>query len=54
MVLVVLTFHQMVQNYGQVRTTCTKNSICHVTFLVFTKRVQFALITPDLDQRHQS
>ena len=31
-----------------------KNSFCHVTFLVFTKRVQFALITPDLDQRHQS
>ena len=29
MVLVVLTFHQMVQNYGQVRTACTKNKICH-------------------------
>ena len=29
MVLVVLTFHQMVQNYGQVRTACTKNKICY-------------------------
>ena len=28
--------------------------IRHVTFLVFTKGVQFALITSDFDQRHQS